>query len=206
MPKGPLIAFEGIDGSGKAAQIGRLASALKSMGCDVAVFAYPDLQSRHGRILNDYLKGELELDEKTQLLTFAADIMKDQHEIARLLAKGNVVLLDRYVPSTVAYQCAKGLPLFDAVRLFNMLQPIRPDVIVLIDVPPSVGVARRKKAKGKREKDVHDEDLALQRKVRANYLKLCGMKWLSKNWACIDGRKTIPTIADEIKPLITKLL
>jgi len=204
--RGLLINLEGIDGSGKAVQGEKLVRWLQSEGCSVRLYSYPDIKSRFGEILNDFLRGRLRLDPRTQLLGFAADIMKDQAEIGKALEKGEVVLLDRYVPSTIAYQCAKGVPLIDALKLMNMLQPLRPDVVLWFDVPPEVGISRRAKKKGKRKRDVHDADAGLLRKVRANYLKLHNIKWLSRKWARVDGDRPVSEITDEVKALISPLL
>ena len=204
--RGLLIDLEGIDGSGKAVQGERLMSWLQSEGHSVKLYSYPDIKSRFGEILNDFLAGRLRLDERTQLLAFAADIMKDQSAIRKALEGGDVVLLDRYVPSTIAYQCAKGVPLIDALKLMNMLQPLKPDVILWFDIPPEVGIERRAKKKGKRKRDVHDADASLLRKVRANYLKLNNIKWLSRKWVRIDGNRPVKEIGDDIKSAVAPLL
>jgi len=204
--RGLLIDFEGIDGSGKAVQSELLASWLQKKGYVVYIYSYPDLNSRYGAMLNDFLKGKLEMDEKTQLLTFAADIMKDQAAIRKLLEQGSIILLDRYLPSTIAYQCAKGMPLFDALRLIKMIQPTPPDIVLWFDIPPAVGIARRKLKKGKRRKDLHDSDIELLRRVKANYTKLYNMRWLAKKWVRIDGKKSIDKISEEIRALITPML
>jgi len=206
LKRGLLIDFEGIDGSGKAVQSKNLLKWLQKEDYDVHVYTYPDLDSKYGEILNDLLKGKIEMDEKTQLLTFAADIMKDQQVIRKELERGSIVLLDRYLPSTIAYQCAKGMPVFDALRLINMIQPIHPDAILWFDIPPEVGIARRKAKKGKRRNDVHDTDLELLRRVKKNYTHLCKMKWLSKKWVQVDGRRPIEKIGEEIKALIEPML
>ncbi|MDD5318019.1 MAG: dTMP kinase [Candidatus ainarchaeum sp.] len=204
--KGLLIAFEGIDGSGKAVQSGLLTEWLKRGGRTVIDYTYPDLRSRYGDILDEFLKGRIPMDEKTQLLTFAADIMKDQEQIGKRLARGEIIVMDRYITSTIAYQCAKGVPMFDALRLVKMLQPIAPDAVVWLDIPPALGVRRRKNRKGKRKRDLHDSNLRLLSKVRANYGKLYAMKWLGRKWARINGKKPIAEIHEEIRDLITPLM
>jgi len=206
LKKGLLIDFEGIDGSGKAVQSKLLADWLRRQGYSVRIYSYPDLNSRYGAMLNDFLKGKLEMDEKTQLLTFAADIMKDQAAIRKLLDQGTIVILDRYLPSTVAYQCAKGMPMFDALRLMKMIQPSKPDLVLWFDIPPAVGIARRKLKKGKRRNDLHDMDVELLQRVKANYTKLCNMRWLAKRWVRLDGKKPIKEISEEIRALISPML
>ena len=206
LKKGLLIALEGIDGSGKAVQGRNLTDWLEKQGCRVRNYTYPDLDSKYGEILNDFLKGESELDERTQFLTFAADIMKDQLAIQNEIERGRVVVMDRYILSTVAYQCAKGMPFFDALRLVKMIQPLPPDMVIWFDVPPQIGVARRKKKKGNRRKDVHDADLELLRRVRTNYTRLHNMRWLGKKWVRINGKKQIKEISEEIRSLISPML
>ena len=204
--RGLFIDIEGIDGSGKAEQSRRLSKWLRGMGYSVRVQTYPDLKSVYGKFLNEFLKGKVSLDVKSQFLTFAADIMKDQEEMAQRIAGGEIVITDRYLTSTVAYQCAKGLSLEGALLQVEMLSPLKPDLIIWLDVPPKVGIERRRKKKGKRKKDVHDTDEGLLQRVRSNYLRLYSSRWLGRSWARMDGEKPIPEIAGEIKALITPLL
>lgn len=204
--RGLFIDVEGIDGSGKAEQCKRISAWLRKLGHTVKVYTYPDLKSVYGKFLNEFLKGKVSLDVKSQFLTFAADIMKDQEEIKRRLEAGEVIVTDRYLTSTVAYQCAKGISLEGALLQVELLSPLKPDIIVWLDVPPKVGIDRRRKKKGKRKKDVHDTDEELLLKVRSNYSRLYANRWLAKGWTRIDGEKSIREVAGEIRELVLPLL
>ena len=204
--RGLFIGLEGIDGSGKAVQCRRLGKWLSAQGLKVRVLTYPDLKSSYGKILNAFLAGKVSIDAKTQFLTFSADIMKDQESIRKSLEDGEIVITDRYFPSTVAYQCAKGVSLEGALLQIELLSPVKPDLIIWLDVPPAVGIRRRRQKRGKRKKDVHDTDESLLLKVRANYSRLYANRWLGGGWARIDGEKPIGEVAGEIRELASQLL
>jgi dTMP kinase len=204
--RGLFIDIEGIDGSGKAEQCKRLAAWLREEGRSVRVLTYPDLKSAYGKTLNEFLRGKIQLDVKTQFLTFAADIMKDQESVLQSIEAGEIVVTDRYLTSTVAYQCAKGLSLEGALLQVELFSPLKPDLILWLDVSPATGIKRRRKKRGRRKKDVHDTDEALLLKVRANYSRLYSNRWLGRDWARMDGEKPIGEVAEEVKALVSPLL
>lgn len=196
--RGKLIVFEGIDGSGKAVQIRRLVKRLRNRGFRIRLFGYPDIKSDFGEILNRFLEGKRELDPKTQFLTFAADIMKDQEIVNKLLKKGRFVIMDRYLPSTLAYQVAHGLSFKKGLALLSALQPIQPDLIILIDIEPRMAVERRKKRRGNRRMDRHDRNVRLLKRVRRNYLKMAKEGVLAKRWVVVDGRGGEREVSEDV--------
>ncbi|CAH2710192.1 Thymidylate kinase [Xanthomonas campestris pv. nigromaculans] len=138
-PGGLLIAIEGIDGAGKTTLARSLATTLEAAGAHVVLSKEPTNGPWGTKLRQSAATGRLSADEEAELL------IRDRHEhvdtlIAPALARGEIVILDRYFPSMVAYQGAAGLPL-DALLERNAFAP-RPDVLLLLDLPPPTGLAR----------------------------------------------------------------
>ncbi|MCC8496113.1 dTMP kinase [Xanthomonas hortorum pv. gardneri] len=138
-PGGLLIAIEGIDGAGKTTLACSLATTLEAAGAHVVLSKEPTNGPWGTKLRQSAATGRLSADEEAELL------IRDRHEhvdtlIAPALARGEIVILDRYFPSMVAYQGAAGLPL-DALLERNAFAP-RPDVLLLLDLPPPTGLAR----------------------------------------------------------------
>ncbi|MCC8537196.1 dTMP kinase [Xanthomonas axonopodis pv. poinsettiicola] len=138
-PGGLLIAIEGIDGAGKTTLARSLATTLQQAGARVVLSKEPTNGPWGTQLRQSAATGRLSADQEADLL------IRDRHEhvetlIAPALARGDIVILDRYFPSMVAYQGAAGLPL-DALLERNAFAP-RPDVLLLLDLPPPTGLAR----------------------------------------------------------------
>ncbi len=144
---GYLIAFEGGEGAGKSSQAERLASFLIDRGHDVVLTFEPG-STPVGRMLRMTL---LDPDRdgpspRAEALLYAADRADHVDSIVRpALERGAVVITDRYTDSSVAYQGAgRALPAADIARLSEWAtDALVPDVTVLLDVPPEIGLARR---------------------------------------------------------------
>ncbi|GAA1109674.1 dTMP kinase [Arthrobacter flavus] len=144
---GLFIAFEGGDGAGKSTQAGLLATALQQRGLEV-------LQTREpgGTVIGEKLRslvldhGQGDIDPRTEALIFAASRAAHVHQaILPALERGAVVVCDRYIDSSVAYQGAgRGLGT-DSVLEINLwaVEGLRPDLTVLLDVEPVEGRGRR---------------------------------------------------------------
>ena len=139
--RGILIAFEGIDGAGKTTQLGRLARRLQALGREVVCSREPTT-GPWGRKIRE-AAGRLPLAD--ELEAFTEDRRAHVAElIAPALGRGAVVLLDRYYPSSAAYQGTRGDPALSvaAVLAHNEAFAPRPDLTVRIDVPVALGLAR----------------------------------------------------------------
>jgi dTMP kinase len=139
--RGILVAFEGIDGAGKTTQLGRLAARLEAAGREVVRSREPT-DGPWGRKIRS-AGGRLPLAEELEAFT------EDRRAhiaslIAPALARGAVVLLDRYYPSSAAYQGTRGDPALSvaAVLAHNEAFAPRPDLTLRIDVPVELGLAR----------------------------------------------------------------
>ncbi|MBP7157671.1 MAG: dTMP kinase [Thermomonas sp.] len=139
LPDGFLIAIDGIDGAGKTTLARRLGDTLGYGGTPVTVSKEPTHGQWGNKLRESAATGRLDVAEEVSLL------LLDRREhvdtlIAPALARGECVILDRYYPSMVAYQGAAGLPTAELL-LANDFAP-RADVLLVLDLPPAVGLAR----------------------------------------------------------------
>jgi dTMP kinase len=164
-----FITLEGTEGSGKTTAIKGIAEVLRSEGHDVLVTREPG-GSNIGPKIREILLGGDAISPLAELLLFLADRTQHVEQVIRPhLAKGGVVLCDRFRDSTVAYQgYARG---FD-VALLEQLNDVatlslKPDLTLLFDLDPEVGLARQT------DKDRLDlEPLEFHQKVREGFLEI----------------------------------
>jgi dTMP kinase len=113
-PRGKLIAIEGIDGSGKRTQLDLLATALDAAGIGVFSTAFPQYHSWFGKMVGQFLNGELgsldSVDPHFSALLYAGDRFEAKATIEAALDQGKVVLIDRYIGSNLAHQTARVAP------------------------------------------------------------------------------------------------
>ncbi len=180
-PGGLFVTFEGVEGSGKSSQIRRIARRLAAAGLEVVTTREPG-GTELGRRLRALLLGTdvAPIAPRVELLLYAADRAQHVAEvIGPALARGAVVLCDRYLDATIAYQgYGRGLGA-GAVLALHRDPPLdlRPARTVLLDLDPAAGLARaraRNAALGQAltEGRFEDEDLAFHRAVREGYLAL----------------------------------
>jgi dTMP kinase len=144
--RGRLIVVEGIDGAGKSTQVRRLAESLRSDGRKVVESREPTDGPWGRKIRASATAGRMSLDD--ELNAFVED--RKEHVasvIGPALARGDVVLLDRYYYSTIAYQGARGGDV-DAIRRMNEAVAPRPDLVLLIDFDPQAGLRRIRESRG----------------------------------------------------------
>jgi dTMP kinase len=164
-----LIALEGIDGSGTTTQLARVATALRAQGRRVYETREPS-DGPVGRVLREALRGAGPRDHRAVALLFAADRLDHLHrEIEPALARGEVVLCDRYLGSSLVYQSAFCEP--DWVRALNRFARL-PDITIVLDVPVEEAT-RRRAARGGRP-ELFD-DPALQAELAQAYRNLASL-------------------------------
>lgn len=169
---GTFIVLEGADGCGTTTQVKALAERLQAQGYPVLATAEPS-GGPVGILLRKYLGGALPQPNKEQLcalltLLFSADRIEHlAHEVEPALKKGYVVLCDRYVLSTFAYQ-TDALDEFEWIAMVSR-KALQPDVTVIIHIDPKTGMKRLEERSGRKE--IY-EKLAVQEKVADNYTRL----------------------------------
>ncbi len=193
--RGFFICVEGLDGCGKTTQTRILVERLKQKGYDGLYTAEPSY-GKIGVLIRQYcLHGEKRVSGIVETLLFAADRFEHlEKEVLPALKEGKLVVSDRYVYSSLAYQGAAGLDLKWIEKVNE--HAIRPDLAVFIDVKPETVIQRMKPQKSVME------NLETQRKVREIYMKLVEKGELIK----IDGNTSKQEVADSIQAVALKLL
>lgn len=139
--RGRLLAFEGLDGSGKSTQVATLAAVLRAEGHDVVVTREPT-DGPYGRRIRSMARSGAAVAPEQELRWFVEDRRSHVAEVIEPgLAAGRLVVTDRYYLSTVAYQGARGL---DPGRLLSESEaefPL-PDLVLLLEVEPELGLQR----------------------------------------------------------------
>ncbi len=169
--RGLLIAFEGLDQSGKQTQAERLSERLTAMGRTVRLLSFPDYNTKIGGEIGRALQGERQYGPDVMQLLYVANRYEWKQEIVRATEQGTIVVCDRYLASSVAYGEAQGL---DPAWLESMQKYLpQPDITLLLDIPPEAS-ARRKQA----DRDKYERDLALLARVRDSYLRQAIRGWV----------------------------
>ncbi|MDF1614687.1 dTMP kinase [Desulfurivibrio dismutans] len=195
---GILIAIEGIDGTGKSTQQQLLARHLRELGLAVVETREPT-DGPYGRRLRDLFLNRASLSPAEELRLFVED--RRQH-VARLivpsLQAGRVVVTDRYYYSTAAYQGANGHDPAAVMAMNESFAP-RPDLVLLLEAPPAVGVSRVREGRGECLNDFEQEDYL--RRVAAIFADFTG-----PNLVRIDASGEVARVQGEIWQAVEALL
>jgi dTMP kinase len=169
--RGALIAFEGLDQSGKQTQAERLGEQLVAGGRMVRPLSFPDYDTVIGGEIGRALRGERHYGPDVMQLLYVANRYEWKPEIVHAMAQGTVVVCDRYLASSVAYGEAQGL---DPSWLLSMQQHLpQPDITILLDIPPEASAQRKRT-----DRDRYEQDLALLGRVRESYLRQSAQGWV----------------------------
>lgn len=184
---GVLIAFEGLDQSGKETQAQLLRDRLKNEGRKVRIVPFPDYSTSIGEELARALQGERDYTPDVMQLLYVANRYERKPDLVRWIAGGLVVLCDRYLASSVAYGEAYGLDgpwLLDIQRFLP-----QPALTILLDVAPETALARKAA-----DRDRYERDLAMLARARESYRRQA----LAANWVRIDGDRDRREIAADV--------
>ena len=172
---GLFVVFEGGEGAGKSTQVTRLAAALEALGHEVVVTREPGATEVGARIRQLLLDPATILAARAEALLYAADRAQHVATVVRpALERGAVVVSDRYVDSSLAYQGAgRELDVTEVGALSQWATSgLRPDVTLLLDIDPAVGLAR---ATGSPDR-IEQESLAFHSAVRRGFLDLAAQR------------------------------
>ena len=174
-----LIAFEGLDQSGKETQARHLRTRLAHDGRKVRAIAFPDYTTPIGQELRTALVGERDYAPDVMQLLYIANRFEYKQRLDLWLAAGDIVVCDRYRASSIAYGEAQGL---DPAWLDDIQRHLPPATLtLLLDIAPETALKRKSAGR-----DMYERDLALLARVRASYRRQA----VQPGWVIIDGERS----------------
>ena len=193
---GHLIAFEGLDQSGKQTQAELLRDHLKAHGRKARLVSFPDYGTSIGEEIARALSNERDYGPDVMQLLYVANRYEKKSDLLRWLDGGLTLVADRYTASSVAYGEALGL---DPGWLIDMQKFLPPAALtILLDIAPETAVTRKSV-----DRDRYERDLAMQGRVRESYLRQAA----AQGWVVLDGERTKDAIAaDVVSAVSTRLV
>lgn len=203
-----FLSFEGIEGSGKSTQIRVLAEALRSEGREVALVREPGGTARGERIRQLLLeRSEIEMDPWCELCLYMAARAQLVSQVIRpALARGAIVIADRFGEASIAYQGAGRRLGAPRVRtLYRWVTGgLRPGRVFLFDLDPKIGLERIRVARGAGALDrLESEPLAFHRRVRAAYRRQARRE--PSRFRLLDARQPEAVLAAQIREALLDL-
>src|ERR1700716_2835958 len=189
---GMIIAFEGLDQSGKQTQAGMLRGHLKADGRKARLVSFPDYGTSIGEEIARALQGERDYGPEVMQLLYIANRYERKPDLQRWLDGGLILVCDRYVASSIAYGEAQGLSGAWLATIQSFLPP--PSLTIVLDIAPETAVARKTV-----DRDRYERDLSLQTHVRQSYLAQASSSSSSPGgWVVLDGERTKDAIAADV--------
>jgi dTMP kinase len=182
-----LIAFEGLDQSGKETQAQQLRERLREAGKKVRLLSFPDYGTSIGEEIARALAGERDYGPDVMQLLFVANRHERREAIIEWLAGGLILVCDRYRASSIAYGEAQGLD----PRWLEQIQEMLPaaDLTLFLDIEAATAASRKA-----HDRDKYERDLALLTRVSASYRRQAGQP----NWVQINGERSKEEIAADV--------
>ena len=185
--EGLLIAFEGLDQSGKQTQAELLRDRLKQSGRKARLVSFPDYGTSNGEEIARALAGEREYGPDVMQLLYVANRYERKDDLKRWLDGGLILVCDRYMASSVAYGEAFGL---DPAWLIDMQKYLpQPALTIMLDITPDTAVQRKAV-----DRDRYERDLELLARVRKSYHRQAA----EQNWLVLDGVRSKEAIATDV--------
>ncbi len=187
MMAGMLIAFEGLDQSGKQTQAERLRDRLKADGRKARLVSFPDYGTSIGEEIARALQGEREYGPDVMQLLYVANRYERKPDLQRWLEGGLILVCDRYLASSIAYGEAQGL---DPLWLSGLQQFLpAPSLTIVLDIAPETAVGRKSV-----DRDRYERDLAMQHRVRESYRRQAA----APDWVMLDGERDKDAVAADV--------
>ena len=192
---GALIAFEGLDQSGKQTQTDALAAALIAAGHECERLSFPDYATAIGTEIHQALHGGRDYSADVMQLLYVANRYEFRARLESWIAGGRIVICDRYKASSVAYGEAQGL---DRVWLAD-IQRFLPaaDLTILLDIPPKVAVERKAA-----DRDRYERDLELLTRVRTSYRAQSS----DPGWILVPGDRDKAAVSADVRETVRSRL
>ncbi|KIW07104.1 thymidylate kinase, variant [Verruconis gallopava] len=199
--RGSLIVFEGLDRAGKSTQCERLVESLKAEGRAVKHMRFPDRTTPIGRMINDYLKGDVEQEDHVIHLLFSANRWEAASSIRADIEAGITVVIDRYYYSGCVYSAAKDNPsLSIAWARYPEVGLPRPDAVIFLEISPDEA-ARRGGFGAERYENKRHQD-----RVREYFKSMRGLPDESEDFKVIDAGGSPDEVADSIWTVVKNTL
>lgn len=192
--RGVLLAFEGIDGSGKATQVALLREFMLKIDVPHVVFSFPDYGGPLGESIRQALRDAF-FDPVALQLLLSAERVRHRPFLLEALSEGKLILLDRYKWSAYAYAVARGLPP-KWVQNLEVVLP-EPDLTILLDLPPDLSIARTGAS------DSLELDIKMLSKCRRVYLDLARRL---PNWTVLDATSSREDLHSSLRSIIEQNL
>jgi dTMP kinase len=193
--RGLLIAFEGLDQSGKQTQAERLRDAVAARQRAVRLLSFPAYETAIGSEIARALRGVHGYSADVMQLLYVANRYEHKQQIEEDKARGTVLICDRYVASSIAYGEAQGL---DGQWLTDIQRYLpQPDVTFLLDIAPQVS-ARRKI----QDRDRYERDLTLLARVRESYRRQAS----AHGWIVLDASRDRESVASDVVRVVSGFL
>jgi dTMP kinase len=184
---GYLVAFEGLDQSGKQTQAELLRDRLKQDGHKCRLVSFPDYGTSIGEEIARALQGERDYGPEVMQLLYVANRYERKLDLERWLQGGLILLCDRYMASSIAYGEAQGLEASWLWQVQKFLPPA--SLTIVLDIAPETAVGRKAV-----DRDRYERDLAMQARVRESYRRQAE----SEHWLVIDGERPREAVADDV--------
>lgn len=224
-----LVVLEGLDGAGKSTQVKKLRIYLESLFGSLEYVHFPRYDAPvYGDLISRFLRGDFGSNESVHpqlvALLFAEDRHGEAPQMRKTLAAGGHILLDRYVYSNIAYQCAKLTDPVEAEKLrdwvFNTeygdFELPKPDLNIFLDVPISFVESKLKSDRAGQDRDylegsqdIHEADIEFQKRVRTMYRRQCELDPKFIRIDCSDeyGQMLPPgAIFEKVKAVVDKAI
>lgn len=224
-----LVVLEGLDGAGKSTQVKKLRIYLESLFGSLEYVHFPRYDAPvYGDLISRFLRGDFGSNESVHPQLVALLFAEDRHgaapQMRKTLAAGGHILLDRYVYSNIAYQCAKLTDPVEAEKLrdwvFNTeygdFELPKPDLNIFLDVPISFVESKLKSDRAGQDRDylegsqdIHEADIEFQKRVRTMYRRQCELDPKFIRIDCSDeyGQMLPPgAIFEKVKAVVDKAI
>ena len=192
---GHLIAFEGLDQSGKQTQAELLRDFLKGQGRKARLVSFPDYGTSIGEEIARALSNERDYGPDVMQLLYVANRYEKKPDLDRWIEGGLILVSDRYTASSVAYGEALGL---DPAWLTDMQRFLPAATLtILLDIAPDTAVKRKSV-----DRDRYERDLAMQARVRESYHRQAR----EQGWVVLDGERAKDAIAADVTDAALRVL
>ena len=224
-----LVVLEGLDGAGKSTQVKKLRTYLESLFGSLEYIHFPRYDAPvYGDLISRFLRGDFGSNDAVHPQLVALLFAEDRHgaapDMKTILNSGGHVLLDRYVYSNIAYQCAKIANPDQAEDLrewifnteYGNFDLPRPDLNIFLDVPIGFVESKLKSQRGGADRDyleggqdIHEADIEFQKRVRAIYQKQCEIdkKFIRIDCSDENGQMLPPdAIFEKVKAVVDSVI